>query len=212
MTEEIVFYAHPMSRARTVRWMLEEIDQPYETKLVEFGVTTRSPEFLKINPMGKVPALTHGAAVVTETVAICAYLADAFPAAKLAPEPGDHAARAAYFRWLFFAAGPLEAAVTDAFLGVTIPEDRQGTVGYGDLNRTVDAIESAVRGKSFVAGDRFSTADLIVTAYLDFYRQMKLLPERSSFAGYIAQHKQRPAAVRADKIDNDLIAAAQAGG
>ncbi len=100
MTAELVFYTNPMSRGSTVRWMLEEVGAPYRTEVLEFGTTMKSPEFLAINPMGKVPAIRHGDAVVTESAAICAYLADAFPAAELAPPPS---ARAAYYRWLFFA-------------------------------------------------------------------------------------------------------------
>jgi len=109
MTEELVFYTHPMSRGRIVRWMLEEVGQPYQTELLDFATTMRAPAYLAINPMGKVPALRHGEIVVTEAAAICAYLADAFPEAGLAPPPGDKR-RGAYYRWLFFAAGPLDAA------------------------------------------------------------------------------------------------------
>ena len=104
MSDEIVFYTNPMSRGRTVRWMLEEVGAPYRVEVLEFGTTMKSPEYLAINPMGKVPAIRHGNAVVTESAAICAYLADAFPAAQMGPLP---AMRAAYYRWLFFAAGPL---------------------------------------------------------------------------------------------------------
>jgi glutathione S-transferase len=115
MSDDLVFYTNPMSRGRIVRWMLEEVGQPYRTELMDFGLL-KSPEFLAINPMGKVPAIKHGDTVVTECAAICAYLADAFPQAKLAPAPGDRA-RGPYYRWLFFAAGPLEAATTNKSLG-----------------------------------------------------------------------------------------------
>ena len=111
MTDELVFYTHPMSRGRIVRWMLEEVGLPYRTEILDYGTTMKAPAYLAINPMGKVPALRHGETIVTETAAICAYLADAFPAAGLAPPPGDRL-RAPYYRWLFFAAGPLEAACT----------------------------------------------------------------------------------------------------
>src|SRR5690348_13385937 len=119
MPDELVFYTHPMSRGRIVRWMLEEIGQPYRTELLEYGSSMKAPAYLAINPMGKVPALTHGTMVVTESAAICAYLADAFPQARLAPPSGDRA-RGAYYRWLFFTAGPLEAAASNNALGLVV--------------------------------------------------------------------------------------------
>src|SRR5215468_4911771 len=112
MSDELVFYTHPHSRGRLTRWMLEEVGQPYRTEVLGYGTSMKAPAYRAINPMGKVPALRHGDVVVTENAAICAYLADAFPDAKLAPPPGDKR-RGPYFRWLFFAAGPLEAAITD---------------------------------------------------------------------------------------------------
>ena len=130
MSEDLVFYTHPMSRGRIVRWMLEELGQPYSTEILEYGTTMKAPDYLAVNPMGKVPAIRHGAAVVTECGAICTYLADAFPEAGLAPPPGDPR-RGAYLRWLFFGAGPVEAAVTNKSLGFEIPEDKRGQVGYG---------------------------------------------------------------------------------
>src|ERR1700754_3117752 len=112
MADELVFYANPMSRARIVRWMLEEVGEPYRTEILDYGTTMKAPAYLAINPMGKVPALKHGDTVVTEAAAICAYLADIFPAAGLAPAPTDPA-RGAYYRWMFFGAGPVEAATTN---------------------------------------------------------------------------------------------------
>ena len=104
MADELVFYTNPMSRGRIARWMLEEVGQPYRTVLLDFATTAKAPEYLALNPMGKVPTIVHGRTVVTECAAVCAYLADAFPEAGLAPEP---ARRGAYYRWMFFAAGPL---------------------------------------------------------------------------------------------------------
>ena len=112
MADELILYTNPRSRGRIVRWMLEELGQPYRTEILEFGTTMKSPAYLALNPMGKVPALRHGDAVVTETAAICAYLADAFPQTGLAPPPADRLRAAPYYRWMFFAAGPLEAAAT----------------------------------------------------------------------------------------------------
>src|SRR5436190_22464320 len=128
MTDELTFYTHPMSRGRIVRWMLEEVGQPYRTELLDYDTTMKAPAYLAVNPMAKVPAIRHGDTVVTEAAAICAYLADAFPEARLAPPPAE---RGAYYRWLFFAAGPVEAAVTDKSLGVRAPPGREVMVGYG---------------------------------------------------------------------------------
>src|ERR1700720_611696 len=123
MTDELTFYTHPMSRGRIVRWMLEEIGRPYRTEVLDYGTTMKAPAYLAINPMGKVPAIRHGDTVVTEGAAICAYLADAFPQAGLAPPPGDRL-RGPYYRWLFFSAGPVEAAVSNTALGFAVPEGR----------------------------------------------------------------------------------------
>ena len=115
MSDDLIFYTNPMSRGRIARWMLEEVGQPYRTEVLGYGEAMKSPEYLAVNPMGKVPAIVHKGTVVTEAAAICAYLADAFPEAGLAPEPHE---RASYYRWMFFAAGPVEAAITDRSLGV----------------------------------------------------------------------------------------------
>ena len=134
MGDEIVFYTNPMSRARIVRWMLEEVGEPYRAVTLDYGAAMSAPDYLALNPMGKVPTITHGRTVVSEAAAICAYLADAFPHAGLAPDLAD---RGAYYRWLFFAAGPLEAAVTNRALGVEVPAERQRSVGYGDFGRVI---------------------------------------------------------------------------
>jgi glutathione S-transferase len=129
MSDELVFYTHPQSRVRIVRWMLEEVGKPYRTELLDYGTTMKAPAYLAINPMGKVPALRHGDTVVTEAAAICAYLADAFPAAGLAPAPGDWR-RGPYYRWLFFTAGPVEAAAFNKMAGLVVPEGRERMIGY----------------------------------------------------------------------------------
>src|SRR5271155_1094466 len=157
MCADLVLYTHPMSRGRIARWMLEEVGQPYRAETVEFGPAMKGPDYRAINPMGKVPALRHGDAIVTEGAAICAYLADAFPKANLAPPPGE---RAAYYRWLFFAAGPVEAATTNKALGVEPPEGKAVMVGYGRLSDLLDTLEFAVSRSDYVAGNRFSAADV----------------------------------------------------
>ena len=151
MTDEVVFYTNPMSRGRIVRWMLEEVGHPYRTELIDYG-TIKAPDYLAINPMGKVPALRHGDTVVTEGAAICCYLADAFPEAGLAPPPGDRL-RGPYYRWLFFAAGPLEAAATNKALGLEVPPDRKAMAGYGSLADVLSTLEGALSGRD-VSGRR----------------------------------------------------------
>src|SRR3954447_270629 len=147
MSDELVFYTQPMSRGRIVRWMLEEVGAPYRTELLEYGTTMRAPGYLAVNPMGKVPAIRHGETVVTEGAAICAYLADAFPQAGLAPPPGDRR-RGPYYRWLFFGAGPVEAAATAKSLGFVVPDDprSRSMVGWGSVEAVMDALEGAVSG------------------------------------------------------------------
>ena len=152
-TADLVFYANPMSRARIVRWMLEEVGVPYRTELLDFGAGMKSAAYLAMNPMGKVPTLRHGDVVVTECAAICAYLADAFPQAGLAPPPGDPA-RGAYYRWLFFGAGPVEAATTNKSLGFVAPAERQGMVGYGCYEDVLKGLDHAVSNGDYLAGDQ----------------------------------------------------------
>src|SRR5438477_1267490 len=128
MADELVLYSNPMSRGRVVRWMLEEIGEPYKVEVLDYASTMKGSDYLAINPMGKVPALRHGDAVVTETAAICAYLADAFPQAGLAPPHGDRL-RGSYYRWLFFAAGPLESAAMNKALGFVVPPGKERDAG-----------------------------------------------------------------------------------
>jgi glutathione S-transferase len=208
MDDELVFYTHPMSRGRIVRWMLEEVGQPYRTELLEYGTTMKAPEYLAVNPLGKVPALRHGQTVVTEAAAICAYLADAFPQAGLAPPPGDRR-RGPYYRWLFFAAGPLEAATTNRMLGVAMPEDprQRGMLGYVPLPRLLDALEGAVAAGPYLAGESFSAADVYVGAHIGWGMAMGSLERRPTFERYWERVSQRPAAVRARAIDDALMPA-----
>jgi glutathione S-transferase len=206
MADEIVFYTNPMSRGRIVRWMLEEVGQPYRTELLEFGSTVKAPGYLAINPMGKVPAIRHGDTVVTECGAICAYLADVFPEAGLAPPPGDRL-RGPYYRWMFFAAGPVEAAATNKALGVEVPEERRGMVGYGSMADVMNALESAVSGGSYVAGDRFTAADVYVGSHIGWGMMFGSIEKRPAFERYWERIGTRPAAVRARQIDDALKAA-----
>lgn len=205
MSNEITFYTNPQSRGRIIRWMLEEVGQPYRTEILEYATTLKSPEYLAINPMGKVPALRHGDTVVTEVAAICAYLADAFPAAKLAPPHGDRL-RGPYYRWLFFAAGPLEAAVSNKALGFTVPPEREPMIGYGTYAAALDTLEDAVSQNDYLAGDHFTAADLYVGSHIGFGMQFDTIEKRPAFETYWNRLSERPAAVRAREIDDALIA------
>ncbi|MFT4913777.1 MAG: glutathione S-transferase [Brevundimonas sp.] len=208
MSDEIVFYTNPMSRGRIVRWMLEELGQPYRTEVLEYGTTMKAPAYLAINPMGKVPAVAYRGVVVTECAAICAWLADAFPEAGLAPA-FDDPARGTWLRWLFFAAGPLEAAVTAKSLGLLAPADKAMQAGYGSFDSVVDTLETAVAAGPYILGDRFSAADVYVGSQIIWGLMFKTLPERPAFQAYAERLSTRPAAVRAREIDDALIAAAK---
>ncbi len=209
MTDELVFYTNPMSRGRIVRWMLEEVGAPYRTEIVQYGPAMKGSAFRAINPMGKVPALRHRGEVVTETAAICAYLADAFPSAGLAP-PSGSTARASYYRWLFFAAGPIESAVLNKALGVEVPEARLGMVGYGTYDTMLDVLEGAVSGGGYVAGDDFSAADVYLGSQIGFGLQFGSMERRPAFEAYYARVGNRPAAIRAREIDDALMPQQQA--
>ena len=208
MSDELVFYTNPMSRGRIVRWMLEELGRPYKTELIDYASRMKSPEYLAINPMGKVPALRHGDTVVTEAGAICAYLADAFPEAGLAPRLGD-TARGPYFRWLFYGAGVVEPAFVTKSLGFTIAPDQQRRAGWGSFEDAFDTLEAAVSGTEYLAGGRFSAADVYIGAELGFLMQTGVLEPRPAFVTYASNLQARPAAQRAKSIDDELMAAMQ---
>jgi glutathione S-transferase len=205
MADELILYTNPMSRGRIARWMLEEVGAPYRTEILEYGTTMKAPAYLAINPMGKVPAVRHGNTVVTEGAAICAYLADAFPAAGLAPPPGDRR-RGDYYRWLFFAAGPVEAAVTNKSLGFQLPEGGGRMAGYGSFGQVMDAMEGAVSGTDYVAGDTFSAADVYFGSQIGWGLQFNSIERRPAFERYWARISERTAAVKAREIDDALIA------
>lgn len=206
MADELVFYTNPMSRGRLVRWMLEEVGQPYRTEILDYGTTMKSPAYLAINPMGKVPALRHGDAVVTECAAICAYLADAFPDAGLAPPPHGRL-RAPYYRWLFFTAGPLEQAAFNRILGFVVPPDKERMVGYGRYEHVMNALEGAVSQGDYLVGDTFTAADVYVGSHLGFGMQFGTVEKRPAFERYWQRVSSRPAAIRAREIDDKLMPA-----
>ena len=205
MTQALTFYTHPMSRGRTVRWMLEECGATYDTVVLDYGTSMKADAYLAINPMGKVPALRHGTVVVTEQAAICAYLADLFPEKNLAPSPGSEA-RGAYYRWLFFAAAPMEAAFMGKSMGLLAPSDKSRQMGYGSYENVLDTVEGAVsQAQPYLCGDRFSAVDLYLAAALDFGLRTGGIEKRPAFERYVQPILQREARVRAAAIDDELL-------
>lgn len=207
---DLVLYTNPQSRGRIAVWMLEEIGQPYETVWVDYGPPMKSaPYATTVNPMGKVPALRDGDVVVTETPAICAYLADRYPAAGLAPAPGS-TARAAYYRWLFFTAAPLEQATMARALGWQIPEGKGGMVGYGSYDTTLATLETALQPGPYVCGEHFTAADVYLGSALGWGMLWGTLEKRPVFEAYVGRVTARPAWQRAFAINEARIAATKA--
>lgn len=202
---DLTLYTNPMSRGRIARLMLEELGQPYATRVLAYGAEMRTPEYLALNPMAKVPTVTHGDVVVTECAAICTYLPDAFPEAGLAPPPGSPE-RGAYLRWMFFAAGPVEAAVTNASLGITVdtPEVR-GRVGYGDMPSVLDALQGLLSdGREWLLGGQFSALDVYLGSQIGRGVQFGSMENRPGFDAYVGRLHARPAARRAAELDDAL--------
>ncbi|MET3854948.1 glutathione S-transferase family protein [Rhizobium sp. OAE497] len=202
MTEELVFYTNPMSRGRIARWMLEETGVPYRTEILTFGGTMKGEDYLSVNPMGKVPAIRHNGTVVTECAAICAYLADTFPENELAPRPQE---RGSYYRWMFFAAGPLESVVTIRMLGVVTPADKARSVGYGSFGDVMDTLEKAVTETPYIAGDRFTAADVYVGSHVSWGLNFGSIEKRPAFADYLGRVTSREAYKRAAAIDDEAL-------
>ena len=199
------FFYHPQSRARMVRWMLEECDAVYEPVRLEFGGTMKSPDYLALNPMGKVPALQHGNTMVTETGAILAYLADLYPEKKLAPALGS-AERGSYYRWLFLVAGPVEAVSTAKAEGwLQNQTERQAlSAGFGRFDDVLRSLQLAVTGKRYACGDHFTAADLYLASYIGWSMQEGSLPSLPAFQDYALPLLQRPAAQRANTLDGPV--------
>lgn len=207
MADEILFYTNPMSRGRIARWMLEETGVPYRTEILQFGTTMKDDSYKAVNPMGKVPAIVHGRKTVTECAAICAYLADAFPEKRLAPPPAD---RADYYRWMFFAAGPLEAAVSNRALGFEVPPGREQMIGYGSFADVMDALQFALRSNSYIAGEKFSAADVYVGSQIGWGLQFGSIEKRPAFEQYFGRIALRDAYQRAVEKDDAAAAEMQA--
>ncbi len=189
--EPLTLYTNPMSRGRIAHWMLEEVGQPYRTVWLDYGTTMKAEPYLSVNPMGKVPALTHGDRVVTENAAIITWLADAFPQAGLMPED-----RGRFYRWMFFGAGPVEAAVTNKALGVQVPPERRGMVGYGSLEQVTDILETALTKAPYLCGATFSGANVFVGSQIGWGMRFGTIEARPVFGDYWARIAGRPALAR----------------
>ena len=189
---DITFYTNPMSRGRIVHWLLEELGQPYDMKVLDLEKGEhKMPEYLKINPMGKVPAIVHRGIAVTEAAAICTYLADAYPSAGLAPALDDPQ-RGTYLRWLFFGAGCVEPAIVDKLFNRPAVE-RKGALGYGSYEDTLDALETALKPGPWILGGRFSAADIYVGSQIQWGLMVKALEPRPLFLQFVERIGARPA-------------------
>lgn len=201
---QLVLYSNPQSRGRIAHWMMEELGEPYETVWLDYATSMQAPEYLALNPMGKVPALKHGEAIVTETAAICAYLAAQFPEKALMPT--SQTEQAAYFRWLFFAAGPLEQAVTVKSQNWPVTPEQEGFLGFGNYTKTINALASALRAKPYIAGTAFSAADVYVGSHLGWGMLFSTIEKQPVFEDYVQRLHARPAYQRAVQINDDYLA------
>ena len=209
MTAQIDFYTNAMSRGRIVHWMMEELGEPYTTHWVDYGEQMKSPEYLRINPLGKVPALVYDGAVVTECAGIISFLAAVSPEKKLIPT--DPAPLADFCRWLFFAAGPVEQAVTAKSMEWTAPEGREAMLGFGTLERALNALETGLGDGPWVCGEAFSAADVYIGSQLGWGMQFGTVDKRPVFEEYVSRCQAREAWRRADEINNQRIAQSQPG-
>jgi glutathione S-transferase len=204
MTSNLTLYHAAPSRSSTVLWMLEELGQPFELVVLDMKKSEqREPVYLAVNPMGKVPAVKHGDTIITESAAICTYLADEFPAAKLAPSIGDPA-RGTYLRWMFFHGSAFEPAVIDHALKRE-PGSRQ-MLPYGDYDTTMNVLAGALVKGPYLLGDTFSAADVQMGSNLRWTMQFGIVPQRPEFVRYVELLKQRPALMRAMARDEQLAA------
>ena len=206
MPDLTLYHAAP-SRSSIVLWMLEELGQPYDIKLIKLSAGDNlKPDYLAINPMGKVPALKHGDTVITEAAAICTYLADEFPGAKLNIPVGTPR-RGVYLKWLFFGPSCIEPAVIDR-AAPRKEEARRGMLGYGDFDTVMNVVAQAVVKGPWLMGEQFTATDVIVGANIRWGMMFKMIPPRQEFIDYAARIAARPAAQRAEAKDKDLVAKA----
>ena len=206
---DIIFYHNPMSRGQIIRWMLEEVGAPYDTEILDYASSMKDDDYRAINPMMKVPAITHNGKVVTECAAICAYLADAFPEAGLGPREDE---KADYYRWMFFASGPFEQAVTNNFAGFKVKDEQQRMFCYCNYDLAVNTLADHLASRDHVCGPRFTAADVYVGSAVMWGTQFGTLPKLEPFLAYADRLSQRDAYQRGKDEDNQLIAEMQAAG
>ena len=205
MANLTLYHASP-SRSSIARWMLEEIGEPYDLHVLSLSKgEQRAPDYLAVNPMGKVPALKHGDTVITEAAAICTYLADEFPRALLNVPVGDPR-RGTYLRWLFFAPSCIEPAITDRAFPRK-EEPRRGMLGYGDFDTVMSVVAAAVEPGPYLMGEQFTAADVVLGSTLRWGMMFGVLPKRPEFVAYVGRLEQRPALKRAIALDQELASA-----
>jgi len=200
----LTLYTNPNSRGRIVRWLLEELNVPYDIKVLQYGDEIKAADYLALNSMGKVPAITHGDVVVTETAAICAYLADQFADRQLAPAL-DSAERGTYYRWLFFAAGPLEMATSAKAFNWRLDADNAQSVGCGLYQDTLNTLETALAQSPYICGQQFTAADVYVGSHIQWGLIFNTLESRPAFTEYTQRLQARKAAIRANELDDALL-------
>lgn len=203
---DLIFYTNPQSRGRIVRWMLEEVGAPYETEVIAYD-QLKNERYLAVNPMGKVPAIKHHDHIVTESAAICAYLADVFPEAGLGPNDNE---KADYYRWLFYAAGPVEQAVTNHYAKWDPAPEQMRMFGYGSFDKVVSVLDQLFTLRDYVCGERFTAADVYVGSAIMWGTQFGTLPSRDSFTRYSDRLKARDAFKRGWAKDDKAVAQMQA--
>jgi len=203
---KLTLYHATASRSSIAHWMLEEIGEPYDIHLLSLKRgENRAPDYLAVNPMGKVPALRHGDVVITEAAAICSYLADDFPRAGLNVPVGDPR-RGVYLKWLFFGPSCLEPAMMDRAFPRK-DEAPRAALGFGDFATATEVVAKAVAEAPYLMGTQFTAADVVIGSGLRWGMLFKLLPERPEFTAYAARLAERPALRRAEAKDKELAAA-----
>ncbi|WP_299583965.1 glutathione S-transferase family protein [uncultured Microbulbifer sp.] len=204
MSDNLILYTNPQSRGCIVRWMLEELGVPYRTEVLEYGEAMKAADYLSLNPMGKVPTLVHEERIITECAAICVYLAEVFADSDLAPKSDDERAR--YYRWMFFAAGPMESAIVNKnIFGEDAGKDKQEMLGYGTYQLALDALSSVIKSSAYIVGDRFTAADVYIGAQLGWGLQFGTIEKREEFQEYVSRLSQREAFQRAHALDQALL-------
>lgn len=210
MPRLVLYHAAP-SRSSIVHWMLEELGQPYDIELVSFKKgENRQPEFLAINPMGKLPVLKHDDAIITEASAICTYLADEFPQAKL-NIPVGNPQRGVYLKWMFFGPSCIEPVITERAFPRKEPLARSAA-GFGDFDTVMNVVAEGVgKANPYLMGSQFTAADVIIGSGLRWGTMFKLIPERPEFTAYVGRLSERPALKRATEKDAKLQAEQEKG-